>query len=171
MRKFVATLISWDQRAVQDLVAQRNKTLNRCMTVITFLGGWLWLIVTWILLLNGPKQLLAHLLFAMGLQVASYLAIKNLCSRRRPYELLKEVPCIVAPYDRYSFPSGHAAAAFVLLGTVGVFYSLLFLPLLFLALLICFSRIYVGVHYPSDVLAGALLGIACAGIATWIFPG
>ena len=167
MRKFVAALISWDQRIVLELVPQRSKTLNRCMTVVTFLGGWLWLIVSAWIFVVGPLRVLFSLLLAMGLQIVAYFAIKQTFSRQRPFAIFKEVSCIVHPLDRYSFPSGHAAAAFVLLGTVGVFYSHMFLPFLLLAILIAFSRIYVGVHYPSDVLAGALLGILCAATARW----
>ena len=173
MRKIVASLMDWDQKFVLDLVPQRSEKLNRFMTLATLLGdGWLWLAIGLFALIvdTNADRLLFQLALGTGLQLFLYLLVKQVCSRRRPFELLENVPCIRRPSDRYSFPSGHTAAAFVVVATVGLFYSFLFLPLLLLALLIGFSRIYLGVHYPTDILAGALLGIFCAEIARWLVP-
>jgi undecaprenyl-diphosphatase len=75
----------------------------------------------------------------------------------------------VHPADEFSFPSGHTAAAFVMVSILGSFYPVLLLPLVILASFIGISRVYLGVHYPSDVLAGAILGIVCGGVAKWMF--
>ncbi len=173
MRRIVSSLMDWDQKIVLDLVPQRSEKLNRFMTFATMLGnGWLWLAIgLFALIADKPaERLFFQLALGIGLQLFLYLFIKHACSRRRPFELLEDVTCILRPGDRYSFPSGHTSAAFVVLATVGLFYSFLFLPLLFLAVLIGFSRIYLGVHYPTDVLAGAFLGVLCAEIARWLIP-
>ena len=99
------------------------------------------------------------------------MLLKHLIARSRPYDcILGLIPLITPPTD-YSFPSGHTAASFA----VG---ALLFrklpkrygIPALVLAALIGFSRLYLGVHYPSDVLAGALLGtgISYAAEVFWL---
>jgi undecaprenyl-diphosphatase len=145
--------------------------MNRFMAMITWLGdGWLWLLfalVAWFFD-AGSEKVIYQMALAITMELATYKILKKICSRPRPFQCLERVTCIVNPPDRYSFPSGHTAAAFVVAGTVGVFYSALFLPLLLLAALIGFSRIYLGAHYPTDVLAGAFLGWSCAEIARWL---
>lgn len=92
--------------------------------------------------------------------------LKHLVARSRPFDVIAALhPLISKPTD-YSFPSGHTACSFA----VGF---LLFrklpkkfdIPCLLLAILIGFSRIYVGVHYPSDVIAGAVSGIVIGYVA------
>lgn len=87
------------------------------------------------------------------------LLLKNLFHRVRPYETFEAVKLLVAPQWDWSFPSGHSAAVFC--AAVTAFLTLprrYGVPALVLAAVISFSRLYVGVHYPSDVLCGALSG-------------
>jgi undecaprenyl-diphosphatase len=69
----------------------------------------------------------------------------------------------VAEPDRFSFPSGHAAASMSVAVGYGVTFPVLALPLLLLALLVGFSRVRLGVHFPGDVLAGQALALLTAG--------
>lgn len=94
-----------------------------------------------------------------GSLVINNLILKNLVARPRPYEMVAGLmPLIPRPAD-YSFPSGHTgssfAAAVVLYGQLPKKWGI---AALVLAVLISISRLYLGVHYPSDVLAGALIG-------------
>ncbi len=92
------------------------------------------------------------------------LVLKSTVDRQRPYETLAEADPLLRASVGNSFPSGHAATSFA--GAVILAYLLpRALPaLLLLATLVAVSRVYVGVHYPLDILAGAALGALVAGI-------
>lgn len=94
------------------------------------------------------------------------LTIKPLTARIRPYEVIEGLELLVHPQSDFSFPSGHTSAAFavavVMLRLLPRRYGV---PALVLAVLIALSRLYVGVHYPTDVLAGAVIGSTVALIA------
>lgn len=99
-------------------------------------------------------------LFVMGLSgVAVYKLLKLCTARPRPYTVNAQIHPGTAPLDRYSFPSGHTlhAAAFTLV-TIAYFPSMAWLLVPF-SILVALSRMVLGLHYPSDVLAGA--GIGC----------
>ena len=155
---------------LQDAV--RNPVLNPIMTVITSLGnaGIIWILLTAALLI--PKKtrkigcmsacaLLASLLF-------NNILLKNLVARVRPYNAIEALIPIVSKPSEYSFPSGHAGSSFA---SAWVLYRKLpkkcGIWAAILAALISFSRLYVGVHYPTDVLAGAALGILCGLGTLW----
>lgn len=95
---------------------------------------------------------------AVGISTLVFVCVKRAAGRPRPFETCTEVRCLLAPPDRFSFPSGHTMTAFaawsVLSQTVPGS-GRLFLPT---AMVIGLSRVCLGVHYPTDVLAGALLG-------------
>ena len=88
------------------------------------------------------------------------VAVKNLVARTRPYDVNTSVQLLVAKLHDYSFPSGHTAASFA---SVTALYlageKKLWKPALVLAVLIAFSRLYLYVHYPTDVLGGLILGL------------
>jgi undecaprenyl-diphosphatase len=101
-------------------------------------------------------------LFAFGIELPLYKLLKNGIKRDRPCETLSSVYQRVAPSDQFSFPSGHTAAAFIIATLLSYFFPHL-APLLYVwALLVGFSRIYLGVHYPSDILAGIVIGMLSA---------
>ena len=87
--------------------------------------------------------------------------IKRTVVRRRPCEF--GIRAAVAEPDRFSFPSGHAAASMSVALGYSVTFPLLAPPLLVLALLVGFSRVRLGVHFPGDVLAGQLIALLTAG--------
>ncbi|MBR5349117.1 MAG: phosphatase PAP2 family protein [Lachnospiraceae bacterium] len=134
------------------------------MKTITVFGnaGVFWLILM-ALMFCMPKTRRAA--FASGLAMlfvflSCNLLVKNVVARTRPYEVIEGLERLIAPPVDYSFPSGHTAISF------GAAVALLFyldcrigIGLLALAATIAWSRLYLGVHYPTDVLAGLAFGI------------
>ena len=113
--------------------------------------------------LDGSRGLsfLTTGLTIFALELPLYLLLKNFIRRERP----RGLPVFIRPSDRYSLPSGHTAAAFLMATVVAASFPL-WAPLLFVwAALVGASRLLLGVHYLSDLVAGALLGGGCALLA------
>lgn len=148
----------------------RSPWLNRAMTAVTRLGdrGMLWIAVALALLcFKRTRRLGAVCALAMLLgAVAANLILKNLVARARPYEAIGALESLVGPQRDWSFPSGHTvngfACAWVLFRQAPKKFGV---PALAVAALIALSRLYVGVHYPTDVLCGIPVGLACAAAA------
>ena len=87
------------------------------------------------------------------------IILKNIIARTRPYEVVEGLNRIIGAQSDFSFPSGHSGASFAV--AVVMFMEMpkkYGVPALIVATLIAFSRLYVGVHYPFDVIAGVLTG-------------
>lgn len=110
---------------------------------------------------EAERELVRLALLAFAIELPLYLLLKNSLKRQRPVGL----PVFITPSDRYSLPSGHTAAAFLLATILAAGFPL-WAPLLFgWAALVGASRLLLGVHYLSDLVAGALLGGGCAVLA------
>ncbi len=105
---------------------------------------------------------LAAAVIAFSIELPSYKIIKKCVKRYRPYEVQREIKNRIMPSDRFSLPSGHTSAAWVIAILIGVHIPFLFIPVSIWAILVGISRIYLGVHYPTDILAGFLLGTLSA---------
>lgn len=156
---------------IQETV--RMEWLNPVVKVFTSLGnaGLLWILLAVAMLFWKPTRkagILAGcaLLFSL---LFTNLGLKLLLTRPRPYTVVEGLIPLLTSGDPNSFPSGHTSAAFA----AGLVWART-LPKQWMrrmaviqAILMGMSRLYVGVHYPSDVLCGALVGTVCALLALW----
>ncbi len=143
------------------------------MIAATRMGdGWLWYGLGAMLLLYGGPQRFSAVGAASAAAVTGigvFKLLKKLSQRPRPCQLEPHCWSKVLPPDKFSFPSGHTMTAFSIALVVSYFYPSLEGALFFLALSIALSRIVLGMHFLSDVLAGMVLGAAlgCASITTF----
>lgn len=136
--------------------------------------GPVYLLLPAALLLPGGADLRAAILasvLAFAIERPLYLLLKKSLRRPRPFERLAGVRAHVRPPDRFSFPSGHTSAATLACVLVGSLHPVLLLPLGLWAVAVGASRVVLGVHYPSDVVAGALLGTLAARAALLVLGG
>jgi len=156
--------------AVYDAVASsRTPTLDRTMSASSRAAdrSVLWFVIAGVLAVTGGRRgrmAARDGVLAIGMASATVnLGVKPLAPRRRP--LRDEVALAQDRWVRMptstSFPSGHTASAFAFATAVGQRIPALWIPLRGLALLVGYSRIHTGVHYPGDVVAGAVIGSTC----------
>ena len=141
--------------AIQSI---RNPFLDTIMPLITFLGsgGIVWAVTALIMLCFKKSR-------KTGIIIA----------RERPYNtegalLTVENLLIGAPSGRFSFPSGHAISSFSAATVILLYSKKSAIPAIILAALICFTRLYLYVHFPSDVICGALFGILLAFLSNFL---
>ena len=101
-------------------------------------------------------------LISFAIELPVYKIIKHKVKRSRPYEVRDNIKSRIMPSDKFSLPSGHTSAACIIAINLSYFYPLLIAPLAIWSLLVGISRIYLGVHYPTDILAGIMLGTLCS---------
>ncbi|WP_455223038.1 phosphatase PAP2 family protein [Kaarinaea lacus] len=117
--------------------------------------------LVWLEPVHGKAFFLCALL-GFAFELPSYLILKKSVKRQRPNDLLQEFVAYLVPSDKFSFPSGHTAAAFVMATVVSYYYSPFTLYAYAIATMIGSSRVLLGVHFPTDILAGMVLGFCSA---------
>lgn len=136
--------------------------------------GWLWYAMgVAILFFGGPGRFaaLAATGLAAGLSVILFIWVKRFAARKRPCDIAPHCWATLLPPDQFSFPSGHTMTAFAFAMALSSFYPSLLPVLLFCALSIAASRILLGMHFLSDVVAGALLGTGLGYLSYTLFVG
>lgn len=141
----------------------RSPALDWFMPKVTFLceAGWFWIAIA-VLCLIWKKHRRCGLNMAMGLilcGVFGNLLLKNLVARARPCWINTSIDMLIAIPKDYSFPSGHSMASFASAIVLLQYDKRVGIPAVILAAIIAFSRLYLYVHFPSDVIVGTLLGI------------
>ena len=159
----------WDQIESNDYRLMRRvhrwrapRWFRILMILMTRMGdGWLWYSLGLILVVYGGE----HRFQAIGaassgalMGILLFRVLKRASKRKRPCEIEPHCWSSILPPDKYSFPSGHTITAFAVALPVGLFYPELQGVLLAVALLIASSRIILGMHFLSDVLAGSAIG-------------
>jgi undecaprenyl-diphosphatase len=149
-----------------------RRTIGQFFSIISRLGdGVFWYTLMLALaLLAGPIGRIAALHMALtGLVAAGlYRLLKHWTRRPRPFRAHSEIIAHVPPLDEFSFPSGHTLHA-VCFSIIALAYFPILAPLLVpFALLIAASRVILGLHYPSDVLAASVIAAGLASVSLWI---
>lgn len=150
--------MGWDRHLEHWVVTHRVGFLDPVFRWLTYsgMGGAVWLAIGLVLALSRRRvQVFLWVVVADLVAQLTTEAIKAVVSRERPH-----VHALVSLPNSRSFPSGHASSSFACAAVLAALAPKLRVPLFLLAALIAWSRVYVGVHYPLDVVAGALWGIA-----------
>ena len=161
-----ADILLWIQNNI------RNDVLTPIFKFVTTLGnaGMIWIVLS-VGLLIPKKTRRVGVLALVSLSFSALIdnvILKNVVARTRPYDVIEGLTSLVGVQKDYSFPSGHTGSAFA--AAVVMFLGLpkkYGIPILVFACLMGLSRLYVGVHYPSDVLGGVLIGTGIALLTYW----
>lgn len=149
--------------------SMHTEKMDRLMPAVTRLadGGIAWFVICAILYFRQATRDLSYLiLISLGIEaVICNLFIKPFAARKRPCDVNPDVPLLIRRPKDASFPSGHTGASFAATAAMFIAHNRLWIPSGLLACTIGFSRLYLYVHYPSDVISGAILGILAAMMA------
>jgi len=162
-----ANILLWIQQYL------RSEFFTPLWTFITTTGngGLIWIALT-CFLLAFKKTRKVGVMCALSLifsLIFTNLLIKPLVARVRPYEVIEGLAILIEKPHDFSFPSGHSSASFAVAWIMFRKLPKRFgIPALLYACLMAFSRLYVGVHYPTDVIGGIILGILYAMVAMWV---
>lgn len=164
-----ASTIHWveagDHRLMRRVNRWRPPRLLRLWMIAATRGGdgWLWYAMGLVVAVFGGHERLQALvaaLLAVGLGIAVFLQLKRAFGRKRPCTMEPHCWATLLPPDQFSFPSGHTITAFAVALSLGSYYPALLPGLLFCAASVALSRILLGMHFLSDVVAGGALGAA-----------
>lgn len=147
----------------------RTEWLDTLIPIISSFAdkGIGWIIVA-IVLTCIPKYRKAGITMGLALVfclLIGNLTLKPLIARPRPYSYFPEMTLLVAPLADFSFPSGHTFSGFASATALFLYHKKFGVVAYSLATIIAFTRLYLYVHFPSDILAGIVLGVVCGWVA------
>ncbi len=160
-----------DKTVIKHMSRIQNPLFNKILVPLTKIGslGIIWLLIAL------PMLFIEDLKF-VGIKVIMVVIltgfvgeglIKHLAKRKRPSRYIEEKDMLIRKPISYSFPSGHTSSSVASATVISRFCPHLTVPVFVLAFLVSFSRLYFKVHYPSDIFAGAILGILFATIVIY----
>ena len=158
----------FDDIVLEKITRLHRPTLNRIMRVVTHMGtaGVVWFLIAIPFFFTRMGRIVGTNM-VMGLSITHVMGeilIKHIVCRERPCHKLEDEDQIIDRPKYYSFPSGHSASSFCMaMITFLRCRWYIFLPVLILASAIAFSRLYLRVHYLTDILVGILIGLICGG--------
>lgn len=163
---------------LQNIHAVDVQTFSWCMArkhrvLLTRIGravsfsadGPLYVAVVLLFWFTGYKVLVLVMVVGFLLERLVYLVLKKGFKRNRPADALDNFSSFIIPSDQFSFPSGHTSGAFFMAYCLSEWFPSMNIMLYFWAANVGLSRVFLGVHFPTDTVIGALLGSACAALA------
>ena len=151
-------ILTFDKHLVVAFSRYRAGNLTTFMKIMTKIGdGYVWGILCIIIAFINFHAGLA-MMIASVTQIIIQQIVKHIFCRERPFISHNDIFYIIPPPDKFSFPSGHTAAAFVMFFAFFHFFPVFCAIMFAFACLIAVSRVYLGLHYPSDLLGGVFLG-------------
>lgn len=147
--------------------------MDKAMVVITSLGngGAIWIVIACVLIIS-KRYRKTGLMLSGALILGAVFGegiLKHVVQRIRPCASIPAANLLISKPLSYSFPSGHTTSSFAAAGVLAKYFKHYALGFFILASLIAFSRLYLYVHYPTDVLAGIILGSICSRIIIYLF--
>ncbi|MCR4798403.1 MAG: phosphatase PAP2 family protein [Lachnospiraceae bacterium] len=161
----------WEFDLLYWFQSWHSPVMDKIMKCITLFGeeGIFWIVLSLVILIFCKDKRLGWTM--AGALVIDVLVLngllKHLFERNRPCWIDTTIPLLVENPDDFSFPSGHTGASFAAATALFLRNKKWGVPALVLAVLVAISRLYLFVHFPTDVLVGVVVGV-CAGIASFI---
>lgn len=164
---------AWDERVLVKISKKRTPKLNKIMIFVSTIGngGLVWFAFSIPFLFMNRWRLTGFtMLFAMCIAwLCGEIGIKHLVGRVRPCnKCFEKKDLLIKNPPQYSFPSGHTTSSFAITTVTLIMCTQVFIPVFLFSCLMGFSRMYLLVHYPTDVFAGIILGAICAVISVMV---
>ena len=155
-----------DKTVIRHITKIQNPMFSKLLIPLTKVGslGVIWLLIALPMLFFKEFRHVGVRIFIVVF-LTGFVGegiIKHLARRKRPSKYIEEKDMLIRKPSTYSFPSGHTSASVSSAMIISRSYPQLTIPVFLLAFLVSFSRLYFKVHYPSDILAGAALGVLLA---------